>query len=316
MEIYCRKCMKILPEDKFYQAYDAKFVDSNGKLSVCKPCIQSLYDTLYTDLGSMEKSIYKLCTTLNIKFSNEAMSATRAHIDTLMQSGKTVTAVFGIFLMKLTATNPSMDKSANVDMSYSDVGTIFTTEQVNLKETPVPQEVLDRWGKQTKRDDYEYLEREYMNFKNTHKVDTYTVEVLVKSICYRMLEIKNKRETNDDYEDAEKALQQLLKNGGLTPSFKSKDAERETVILGLWIKDVEDFEPCEWLKSDPRGDMYRDVGDVDKHFQNYHVRPAKNFITQSKDFNIDDEDNLDDDDMLTSEETPDYGSIDDGQIEE
>jgi hypothetical protein len=315
MEIYCRKCMKTLPEDKFYQCYDARWVDSNGKLSVCKPCIQSLYDTLYSELSSMEKSIHKLCTTLNIKYSNDAMSATRAHIDTLLQKGSVVNSVFGIYLMKLTATNPSMDKSAKVDMSYSDVGTIFTTEQINVKETPIPQEVLDRWGKQKSREDYEFLEREYMNFKNTHKVDTYTVEVLVKEICFTMLEIKNKRETNDDYEDAQKALQQLLKNGGLTPNSKGKDADRDTVAIGLWIKDIEELEPAEWLRSDPRGDMYRDVADVDSYFQKYHVRPAKNFIAQSKDFNIDEEENLDDD-MLTAEETPDYGLVDDGIIEE
>jgi hypothetical protein len=32
--------------------------------------------------------------------------------------------------------------------------------------------------------------------------------------------------------------------------------------------------------------MYRDVGNVEKYFDDYFVRPLKNFVTQSKDFKI------------------------------
>ena len=35
--------------------------------------------------------------------------------------------------------------------------------------------------------------------------------------------------------------------------------------------------------------MYRDVGNVEKYFDDYFVRPLKNFVTQSKDFKIDNE---------------------------
>jgi hypothetical protein len=165
------------------------------------------------------------------------------------------------------------------------------------------------------REDYEFLEKEFMSFKASHKVDTRTVEVMVEEICRTMLDIKRKRKNNDDYQDEQKALQTLLKTGGLTPNSKGKEGDRDTVAIGLWIKDIEELEPAEWLRTDPRGDMYRDVADVDAYFQKYMVRPTKNFITQSKDFNIDEEENLDED-MLSAEETPDYGLIDDGILED
>jgi len=57
----------------------------------------------------------------------------------------------------------------------------------------------------------------------------------------------------------------------------------------MWIQDIEREEPAQWLKTDPRGDMYRDVANVEDYFQKYIVRPLKNFIQGSRDFNTDEE---------------------------
>jgi hypothetical protein len=85
--------------------------------------------------------------------------------------------------------------------------------------------------------------------------------------------------------------------------------------FGLWIQDIEKQEPAQWLKIDPRGDMYRDAGNVEEYFQKYIVRPLKNFITGSKDFNIDESSGDDDDDMFL-DDVVDYKNIDDGEVGE
>lgn len=288
-KFYCRKCMSFRPERLFYKAVDKHLVDTNGRISVCKECAQDIYNELYEKVPSMEKVLHIMCTTLNVKFSNEAIDATKAHIDTLLAKGNNVSAVFSIFLMKLVATNPTMDKSAEVDMTYSDIGTIFTDKQFDIKEAPLPQEVLNRWGADLPSSDIKFLENEYVNFKKTHKADTYAEVVLLKQVCFMLLDIERTRRSGEDVNKMVAGLQALMRSLDIAPNISNANSGNTSdEAFGLWLQDIERFEPAEWLKSDPRGDMYRDVANVEDLFQKYLVRPLKNFITQSKDFSIED----------------------------
>lgn len=313
---WCRKCMKFLPEKDFYKAVDNGLVDTNLKLSVCKTCAQKIYDTIFAELGSLEKTIHKMCVVLNIKFTNQALDATKAHINTLLGNGKNVNAIFSIYLMKLVATNPSMDKSISQYNGYEDVGAIFTDKETNLTETPIPQSVIDFWGSDISRRDIEFLEREYANFKSTHKADTYAEIVLLKQVCYTMLDIKNMRVNNDDTTDLVKELQALMKNLAISPNVKNVvDATNKgDDSFGLWIQDIEREEPAQWLKTDNRFDMYKDVGNVEEYFQKYMVRPLKNFILSSKDFNIGDTDREEDFFNAEDDDTK-LNLIDDGEVD-
>lgn len=290
-ESWCRKCASMRPASEFYDAVDCGFIDTLMIMSVCKDCVQDLYDKLFEENQSMEKSIHKLCISLNIKFSNEAVSATRAHITTLMESGKNVKAIFSIYKMKLLATQKSMDKSGMEDNTYEDVGTIFTSQVINTKEIPIPEETQIFWGKDVSREHIEFLEREYTNFKQTHSTSSYAEVVLLKQVCFTMLNIRIMQQAGDDATKEVKQLQDLMKNLAISPNnVISGSGDKAQDSLGNWIRDIEASEPAQWLKSDPRGDMFRDVANVEKYFQDYFVRPLKNAIGISKDFNIDDED--------------------------
>lgn len=299
-ESWCRRCSKMIPATEFYETTDTA-VDTNGLLSVCKSCTQELYEGFYKKLGSVEKSLHKMCTTLNIKYSNDAASATISHMKTLNEKGKNVNFVFGIFKSKLIATNKSMDKTEVGDLTYNDVSTIYTTEAKTDKEIPLPQTLIDFWGNDLERRDIEFLESQYLNFKNTHSADTYAEVVLLKQVCYTLLDIKNLRTKSDDTQKKVTELQNLMKNLAISPEAANKNlaGNKGDETFGLWIQDIEREEPAQWLKTDPRGDIYRDVADTEEYFQKFIVRPLKNFITQSKEFNIDDEDVQDDDDIFS-----------------
>lgn len=312
---YCRKCMKLLPEKQFYEGVDAGLIDSNGKLSVCKPCIQNLYNRFFEEYGNIEKAIHKLCTSLNIKYTNEAASATQKNITTLIEQGKTVRNVMGIYLSKIIATNKSMDKSIVEDNTYNDVGTIYMDKENIIEEAPIPKEVIDFWGKDLSKEDIRYLENEYVNFKKTHSAETYAEIVLLKQVCHTMLDIKRLRANGEETGTLVKELQALMKTLAVSPNaaVSSATGNKNNESFGLWIKDIEENEPAQWLLSDPRGDIYRDVSNIDSYFQKYIVRPLKNFILASKDFNVSEED--DDGESLMPDEVdmPDYNLIDDGE---
>jgi hypothetical protein len=304
--------MKFLSTDNFYNAYDGMLIDKNGRFSVCKKCITELYDYFYQQYGTMEKAIHRMCQALNIMFSNQALDAAKSHIQTLLDGGKNVNAIFSIYLMKLTATKKSMNKSEISDFQYDDIGTIFTEKQVDIKEIPIPSDVIKFWGQGKSRGDIEYLETEYANFKNTHSADTYAEIVLLKEVCETMLHIKKLREANDpDTGDALKELRDLMKSLNISPNAVKSNTQPGADTFGKWIEDIEKEEPAQWLKSDPRGDMYRDIGNTDDYFNKYMVRPLRNFIQGSKDFNIE-ESEIEENEFDPSE-FDNFAHIDDGE---
>jgi len=301
-ESWCRRCVDMRPASNFYEAVDLGFVDRSMLMSVCNTCIQDMYDEVYKKTNSIEQSIHKLCTSLNIMYSNDALSATKTHIQTIIDSGKNVNAVFGIYKQKLTATKKSMDKSGVDDMSYEDVGVIFTSKELNT-EVQIPQSIIEFWGEDFSPADTKYLQSEYVEFTKTFSTENHTDVSLLKQICYTLLELKDARRAGDSTRDLTKGLQDIMKSLKIAPSAKDKtDGKIGEERFGEWIRDIELYEPAQWLKSDPRGDMYRDVGNVAEYFENYIVRAIKNFITGSKDFNINEEENtiesLDDEELF------------------
>lgn len=286
---YCRKCMKFLPERNFYKAVDKKRVDTNGKISVCKNCAQEIYDELFRETPVMEKVIHTMCTTLNVAFINNAVDATKAHIDTLTDSGKNVKAIFSIYLQKLVAVNPTMDKSADVDMTYVDVGTVYTDKQFDIKESPIPKDVLDFWGRQYPEEDIRFLEKEYTNLKMTHVVKTYAEITLAKQVCFTVLDIEKVRsgKAEGDMTKMLRSVQDLMKSLDIAPNVANTNtASEDDETFGMWIKDIEKSEPARWLKDNPQYGIYRDIDNIDKYYKDYVVRPLKNFITESRDFNV------------------------------
>lgn len=303
---YCRKCMKTLPIKEFYEAVDGRMLDSNGYMSVCKDCINSLYNEIYLTNNSIEKTLHKMCISLNIKYYNEAVQATKTHVNTLLENGKNVNAIFGIYKMKLVATQKSMDKSNIEPMPYEDVATIYYEKEDTVKEVVIPQELKNFWGNGHTAEDIQFLEKEYANFKTTHRADSYAEVTLLKEVCYLILKINKLRENNDQTKDELKLLQDLMKSLAISPNVAtSSQGSKSLDTFGLWIQDIEKEEPAQWLMSDPRGDIYRDVAKTDEYFNKYFVRPLMNAITGSRDFNIDDED-------ITDEE---FSFVDDGETE-
>lgn len=313
---YCRKCMRFINSNDFYEAVDKGLVDTNGKMSVCKPCIQELYNNIFRETNSIEATIHKLCIVLNVKFTNNAMDATKSHINTLMEGGKKVNTIFGIYRQKLVATNKSMDKSISQYEGYEDIGAIFTEKQVDTKVIPIPQELIDFWGNDVNREDIQFLEKEYTNFKNTHRAESYAEIVLLKEVCFTMLNIKRLRANNDDTQDAVKELQTLMKSLAVSPNVaNSNNANKDGDAFGLWIQEIEKEEPAQWLKTSPIGDAYRDVTNTQEYFEKFIVRPLKNFILSSKDFNLN-EGEKDADDLAYYTDDADFKLIDDGELTE
>jgi len=301
---YCRRCMKNLPPGDFYQATDT-YLDCNGLTSVCKTCVNETYYKFYETELSSEKVILRLCRMLNVRYLPEAVNATKGHVETMKENRgvKSVTGVFGIYLNKLRSMIRSLDgqkiNEVVSDMGYVDISGIIKFEEIDYTDK-VERDVLVFWGTGYKAEDYEWLENEYDEWTKTHKSDTKAEQVLLKEIVYKQYEIKKARQEERATGGLTKELQELMKTASYDPAKTSiaGSGKAQDTFSGF-IKTIEETEPAEYYK-DPN--MFKDYANIESYFNKFVVRPLKNFVTGSRDFNIEDPDNEPEDEDFEDDE--------------
>lgn len=292
-EVYCRKCMKYKKPVEFWEATD-RFLDTNGKMSVCIDCCNEIHNVIFESDKDLTKSLLKACRILNVRYDAVALQATKEMITSIIAKGADTTKVFGLYKSKLF-------RKVNVRIDEKDFSEDFTfVEPPNLLvEKPMQdddyEDAIDLkmfWGTNFEKEDYDWLEFELADWKKTHKCDTKAEETLLKEIVYKEWEIKKERAEGRDPSAKVKQLQELMKTASVDPaktaaagSGKSQDT------FSAFIKTIESNEPAEYYKDKK---LFQDFDNIDFYFKKYVTRPLKNFITQSRDFNVEREDEEDD----------------------
>ena len=149
------------------------------------------------------------------------------------------------------------------------------------------------WGKNLDRDDYKFLERELDDWKKTHKSDTKAELTLLKEICFKQLEIYKKRREGNSPAGLVKELQELMRTANVDPAKASLAASGKNLdTFSSFVEILERNEPADVYKDKK---LFKDYDNIDYYFKKYVTRPLKNFITGSRDFSIEQEDDADDD---------------------
>ena len=294
---YCRKCMDFKTDTHFYKATDF-FLDSNGFMSICKDCIGIIYDSYFEIEHTIEKTLLMICRTLNIAYREDAVEATKNHIDTLIEQGKPVNSIFGLYKSKLVATQKSRITNRNVNENWT-----FVEPSKNVVYDPIDDTDVENsldlkyfWGTNFNYDDYVFLEKELAEWKKTHKCATKAEESLLKELCYKELEIRNARIKGQNTGNLVTEKQALMKTASVDPSKASAAGSgRNQDTFSSFIKIIEQNEPADYYKDKA---LFKDFDNIDWYFRKYVTTPLKNFITQSRDFNIARDDNEDDEDSI------------------
>ncbi len=294
---YCRKCRLVKRESQFHKAVDLE-LDSNNLFSVCKTCINAMYENiLINEGGSIQKTILKMCRMLNVKFDNDAIAPALQQIKTREWDEN---GLFGVYRSKLVLTQgKGMTDAQNLDLTFdydnsitivldetllaSDESQILEAEHKDLKVF---------WGDKYTKDDYEFLEKELSEWKRSYSCQNKGEEFILKELSYKGLELKIARDNGGKTEPILKAMQDIMKTGALTPAQTNMASSGKNAdTLGNWIKDIENLTPAEWVKDKS---AFRDVDNLEEYTETYIVSPMRSFVTGSKEFNIEGTD-IDDD---------------------
>ena len=283
-KIYCRRCMKLKKPTEFFSSVD-EILDRNGYFSVCKQCCNELYDGAYRAERNFAKAILKTCRTLNLKFDENAVSATATQLET-MKKDATSEKVFGVYKSKLIqiGKNNFSDNNSAMDLTFYEVeGIALKAEDPleNHESEKTTEELKHFWGDEFEYDDYVWLESEYSKW---NKPNNQNEKTILKLVVLKLLYIRKKINANEDTSKLEESLTKLLTAGALSPAQANAASQGKMKdCFGDWIKDIESTTPAEWWKDNS---IYRDVDNIAEYWKTHILRPFLNFWGIQKDFDF------------------------------
>lgn len=292
---YCRKCQRLLSESNFYKATDL-LLDSNGRMSVCKSCCEGLYDTFYSMEGTLDKSIYRTCRSLNVVYSEIAIDKLKSHINTSIKRGKNVNNPFGFYMSKIQSTvnNDDLINLTFIDNIIEKRG--FEQEEIDSEyDIEEIKRLKTKWGNKYSVEELAYLEDKLARWDASHGINTYSDEVALINVCRKQLEIDeaNDQPSGTDTSNLVKQLSDLMKLAGVDPK------ETKTAVVGKsketfsnFIKIIEETEPAEYYKDK---NLFKDFDNIKWYFKKYVTRPLGNFLRVTRDFDVSDTEEDDDD---------------------
>jgi len=314
---HCRRCQKVKRSSFFFKAVDLE-IDKNGFFSICKECTDELYKkALEIEYGSVQKAVLYMCRKLNVKYDDAAIEAATKQIQS---SNWNADKFFGVYRAKLLAVGKSKFGDST-GLEYEDNPTIIINEEYEEgNQDSFSEEDLDRlksfWGSTFASEDISMLEGKYMRWSESHSINTESERVLLKLICIKELEIDKAIANNSSSTVLLKEFQELLKTSGLNPSSAvAAGTNKSQETWGNFVKMVEETEPAEFYKDDS---LFKDFDNINEYWQKFVVRSIKNFITGSKDFNLESSADDYEDDDFTDEEpvVPLEYSVDNAEVEE
>ena len=275
---YCVGCGTTHPKGNFYVSYNKSH--ANGRLFYCKDFIKS---KAYMGDKVMLDEFKKLLREFNIPFLNDTYESA------IESKGDTIGHYFRMF--------NSLPQNRGLTWDNS----VFIDEDVEVEERDIANEVIRGeitegsidihtrifWGNGFSLEEYMFLESELSNWKMTHKCDNQAETTLLKEICIKILEIRKLRGDNKDVSKTLKDLQDLMKTASVDPAKANiADGGKSLDAYGLWIKDIEMYEPADYYEDK---ELFKDFDKIKSYTDKYILRPLKNLLTGSRDFDIGDE---------------------------
>lgn len=169
------------------------------------------------------------------------------------------------------------------DKGYSDGDIDDSTLSNNIKNCITHDEELeDRWGNGWTQKELRWLDQDYTEWLTHHDGSKMSVQRLMQMICIKELEIRNARQDGKPTDKLEKSLRELMSDASLTPKTMSAINETDSEkVFGTWLKEIQEYRPTEYFEDKT---LYEDYDGIGEYFERFVLRPMKNLLTGTRDF--------------------------------
>lgn len=280
-KIKCTDCGNLRrPED--YYASTSPFHQHTGKLHVCKFCIWRYVEKNKDNLDLIKDALRRI----DRPFQQELWIASKQEAE---KAGKDIFKIYMKNLglkqnRELTWADSDYElrtiKNTNDELEVLDESDALSTDK----------ELIRRWGRGYSQSDIEYLENFYTDYAHTYATDTPVQINLYRNIAKVHLQAEKELSQNNtkNFKDLMELSSKLHNDGNIKPiQSTGANDDKGLSTYGLWIKTVEQDEPCEYFKDKP---LYEDYDKFQKYWEKWFIRPFKNIFNITKDFNVRDDD--------------------------
>jgi hypothetical protein len=301
-KIYCRMCRENKKPSDFYVATDTT-LDTNGFMSVCKSCCESIYQGTYRAEKNTARALLITCRILNWKFDEDTVNAALLHIETAKKNGAVPQGVVGFYKGKLgLSSGKSFTERENNSLTFTEVSglKIEPEDPLGNHVTEKTTEELEKiWGDSLEYEDYIWLESEYAIWEGDYNIRSRGEVNLLRLIILKLFDIRKGRSSKQNVNKLEEDFQKLLVTSNLSPA-QSNAASKGNIAdtWGMLIKRIEEETPAEYYKDYK---LFDDFFDLKKYLKNYVSRPISNFLNGRKNYSVDDIDIPLEDGMFGSE---------------
>ena len=272
-------CCRCGNSDKkaFYVSKSVYFAYT-GKIPMCKPCLAKTLDEKTAIYGSRANAFDDLARMFDFKLVKKVYDSVKSE------------EVTNIFIGKYFR-NLGFGASISENASYldSDFDITESTDISNYFEEEEPYELNRRqlaldWGVGFSDSDYIFLEKRYSKLSTMANIEYESDVVIIRQICLEELNLRKIREKGGTTKDALKTIQELMSTASIRPTdIKAANAGALSSYYGKWIDQIEENEPAEFFKDKS---LYEDYDGLGQYFKDWILRPLKNLLTGSRDFNI------------------------------
>lgn len=287
MAIKTQRCTDCLEEKKLDEFYSSSsvFHSGTGRLHVCKDCIFKY--AINNDTGEVELDRVKdALRGIDKPFIMDAW------ISSLAEAENRGGNVFRLYMKNIAMRHYK-------DLNYGDSRFNGEKEMTEQEEKLVAEEIteitftkqklkeLNRlWGKQT-HEDYQFLEDFYNEYDTIFPTENPVQKNLYRNIAKTHLSANKELEAGrvTGYEKLMNVSSKLHTDANIKPVQSSGlHDDNGNTTYGLWIKDIENTEPCEYFEDKP---VYEDYDKFRRYWDKWFIRPFKNIFRISKDFDVD-----------------------------
>lgn len=264
----CKRKNGKLSASDFYSASNQEFF-KNKKVHICKDCMKSF---VYMENGEFNLDRFKkILMMIDYPFYQmEFESALADKKDTI-----------GIYFKNIQLNH----KGATWTTSDSNYDKQIINNEIVENNFEITQDMFVKWGKLPK-DDIEFLENNYYQWTTRHQCSNRAEEILFEEICQMQLDIKKTRESSGDVIKKVEALQKLMTSANIRPLDQNAiNTAENTLMIGTIISTIEKREPSEYF-DEYRKKEYSDYMGYKKYFNLWILRPLKNLLANTKDFNV------------------------------
>lgn len=275
--VICSRCGKTYGRRKGYFPVNyGSLYKGIGYLTVCKSCVDSMYDTYLAQCGDAKTAVRQVCRKLDLYWNDNVyeivarkntqhtmMTGYIAKINTVSYSGKS----YDDTLSKegtLWAFSPKTEEGEIISAPETHVESVLT---IDTQEEQVDESIVRYWGSGYTPAMYAELEERKKNWvegltKEGIKFD-FGTESIVKQICALELDIVRDRANGKPVDKSLNALNTLLGSAALKPTQKKSDdldAANANTPLGVWLYRYENKRPLPDID-----DEFKDVNKIRRY---------------------------------------------------